>query len=277
MRSLLSLVLFSWIGTQALAAQGHYHAAFGPGLVTFRAFFIQHTLYRPWDGYCWVWRYWPLTYSARSIAGALAFGGAALPFVSLVTRRRQAQVTGHGTARWGTARDLKRAGLYAARGIVLGRHQGRIVRYNGPKNVLVCMPPRSGKGTGVLIPTLLTTPERHCVCIDVRGESYNATVGYRASQGRVLRYELGSPTSVRHNPLLEIRRGTDHEYSDAFLIADMLVDPGSDKEHRDIWENTARNMLIAGSLYLIHRDPSPSLAGANPDHCGAARGADREA
>jgi type IV secretion system protein VirD4 len=259
-RLIISVIVGSWVFTQALAFQGHYRPALGGGVGSVQAFFMRHTLYLPWAGYRWAWQYAPLPGRMLRMAVVLGALGAGLPLLGTMVRRRQVQVTGHGTARWGTARDLKRAGLYSSRGIVLGRHQGRIVRYNGPKNVLVCMPPRSGKGTGVLIPTLLTTPERHCVCIDVRGESYEATVGYRATQGRVVRYELTSPMSVRHNPLLEIRRGTDHEYSDAFLIADILVDPVSAKDRRDHWDETARNMLIVGSLYLIHRRPHPSLA-----------------
>src|SRR5689334_13393736 len=71
-------------------------------------------------------------------------------------RRRRAEATTHGSARWATPREARRAGLYGRHGVVVGRLAGRLLLDDGETHVLLCGPTRSGKGTGVIIPTLLT-------------------------------------------------------------------------------------------------------------------------
>src|SRR5712691_103753 len=74
----------------------------------------------------------------------------------VVGRRRRAETTTHGSARWATVREVKRAGLTARHGVVVGRLDGRLLLDDGETHVLLTGPTRSGKGTGVIIPTLLT-------------------------------------------------------------------------------------------------------------------------
>ncbi|MFX9161874.1 type IV secretory system conjugative DNA transfer family protein, partial [Acinetobacter baumannii] len=68
------------------------------------------------------------------------------------------QVTTYGSARWADAREVRRAGLLGTDGVVLGRFDGRYLRHDGPEHVLCFAPTRSGKGVGLVIPTLLTWP-----------------------------------------------------------------------------------------------------------------------
>jgi len=46
----------------------------------------------------------------------------------------------------------------------------RYLRHNGPEHVLAFAPTRSGKGVGLVIPTLLSWPHS-LICYDIKGEN----------------------------------------------------------------------------------------------------------
>lgn len=147
-------------------------------------------------------------------------------------------------------------------GIVLGAFQGRTLRFRGEENVLVVGSARSGKGIGVIIPTCLEMPG-HLVVVDIRGETWEQTAGWRASGAggsRVLRLQLTKPGSTRYNLLDTIRRGTPEEFRDAVTLAEMAVDSGGNKvEERNHWEKTSKALLTCALLYEVHRSWRPTL------------------
>src|SRR5439155_84236 len=55
----------------------------------------------------------------------------------VVGRRRRAETTTHGSARWATVREVKRAGLTARHGVVVGRLDGRLLLDDGETHVLL--------------------------------------------------------------------------------------------------------------------------------------------
>src|SRR5690606_4768437 len=97
----------------------------------------------------------------------------------------------HGSARWATPADIKAAGLLDARqGVYVGgwydqrARRLRYLRHNGPEHVLAFAPTRSGKGVGLVIPTLLAWSES-AVIYDIKGENWARTAGFRARCGHV--------------------------------------------------------------------------------------------
>ena len=56
------------------------------------------------------------------------------------------------------------------RGVVLGLYRDRYLRHDGPEHVLAVAPTRSGKGVGLVLPTLLTWPGS-AVIHDIKGEN----------------------------------------------------------------------------------------------------------
>jgi hypothetical protein len=56
----------------------------------------------------------------------------------------------------GNAIELRAAGLAAPDGVVLGQFERDYLRHDGPEHVLCFAPARSGKGIGLVVPTLLT-------------------------------------------------------------------------------------------------------------------------
>jgi type IV secretion system protein VirD4 len=267
-RLLHALLWASVLLTQGLAYVGNYAPQLGPSLVSVEAYYRVHQLYPPWRGYRWVWRWgMPAGTAVAPVLGASIGVFVLFAWGALRAGTRTAETppppTGYGTSRWGARHDLRAMQLRERQGIVLGRLGRTILRHNGPENVLVVMGQRQGKGTGIIIPTLLSAPQGHMVVVDIRPESPQGTLqqtaGYRSTFSKVLRLDLNSASSHAHNALLEIRKGTPREFGDAWMIADMLVDPASATDTKNHWGQTARTMLTAGVLYVLYREGQPSL------------------
>jgi len=163
----------------------------------------------------------------------------------------------HGTAHWATKADVKAADLLRPTGAVVGGWPAifgtKTLRHDGPEHVLAFAPTRSGKGVGLVLPTLLSWPASALV-LDIKGENWRLTSGWRASIGqRILKFDPTAETgSIRFNPLAEIRIGTDYEIADAQNIAAMIIDPEG-KGLRDFWMKSGFAWLTAGILHFLYR------------------------
>ena len=72
----------------------------------------------------------------------------------------------------------------SAAGITTFDPRLQYLRHNGPEHVLAFAPTRSGKGVGLVIPTLLAWAE-WAVIYDIKGENWAKTAGFRASSGHL--------------------------------------------------------------------------------------------
>ena len=171
----------------------------------------------------------------------------------------------HGSARWANYEDIQKMGLTADEGVIVGAFEEKkgkksvikTLLHNGPEHILTYAPTRSGKGVGLIVPTLVNW-KHSMVATDIKGELWYMTSGYRQSIGnKVLKFEPAAKNepekirTVRWNPLLEIRRGEDEETSDAQSIALLIVDPMG-KGLEDHWVKTAYSLLTGCILYLIN-------------------------
>jgi type IV secretion system protein VirD4 len=192
-----------------------------------------------------------------------ASGGFMSIFIAIgmsVWRAREAKaITTYGSARWATKRDVRAAGLLGPDGIVLGRLAHHYLRHNGPEHVLCFAPTRSGKGVGLVLPTLLTWPGS-AIVHDIKGENWGLTAGWRARFGRVLLFDPTNPSSAAYNPLLEVRRGAS-EVRDVQNVADILVDPEGVLERRNHWEKTSHSLLVGAILHVLYAEADKTLAG----------------
>jgi type IV secretion system protein VirD4 len=192
-----------------------------------------------------------------------AAGGIAAIVVAVtisVWRAREAKrVTTYGSARWAETREVRDAGLLGHDGVLLGRWRDDYLRHNGPEHVLCFAPTRSGKGVGLVVPTLLTWPGS-AIVHDIKGENWTLTAGWRARFGRVLIFDPTNAQSAAYNPLLEVRRG-EWEVRDVQNIADVLVDPEGALEKRNHWEKTSHSLLVGTILHVLYAEPDKTLAG----------------
>jgi type IV secretion system protein VirD4 len=248
-----------WLATQWAAAALGFQPELGPSWFLL----LGHPVYRPWSLFGWWFHfdaYAPRVFdTAGTIAAASGFAGCVAAIGgSLWRARQQRQVTTYGSARWANRRELRSAGLLAARGVLLGRVGECYLRHDGPEHVMVFAPTRSGKGVGLVVPTLLSWTGS-AVIHDIKGENWQLTAGWRARFSHSLLFNPTDTRSAHYNPLLEVRRGAD-EVRDVQNIADILVDPEGALERRNHWEKTSHSLLVGAILHILYAEEEKTLA-----------------
>jgi type IV secretion system protein VirD4 len=255
-----SVLAFIWAATEWTAWQ----LAFQPQLG--RPWFILFgwPIYQPPAFFWWWFAYDAYAHEIFITGGFIAGAGGIAAFVVAVAMsvwpaREVKKVTTYGSACWAETREIKRAGLLHPDGVLLGRWRGAYLRHHGPEHVLCFAPTRSGKGVGLVVPTLLTWPGS-AIVHDIKGENWGLTAGWRARFGRVLLFDPTNKQSTAYNPLLEVRRG-EWEVRDVQNIADVLVDPEGALEKRNHWEKTSHSLLVGTILHVLYAEADKTLAG----------------
>lgn len=194
----------TWFATQWAAYQLGYQAGLGP------AWFLVGGMpvYLPWRLYEWWYAFDAYAPEVFERAGALAAAGGVFAIITAVAgslwRARQiGEVTTYGSARWATKSDIKRAGLFKSAGVFLGRFEDQYLRHDGPEHVMVFAPTRSGKGVGLVVPTLLSWTGS-AVVHDIKGENWQLTAGFRSRFSTCLYFNPTDRASAHFNPLLEV-------------------------------------------------------------------------
>ncbi|OXE36193.1 MAG: conjugal transfer protein TraG [Phenylobacterium zucineum] len=259
--TVLSIVLTCiWGATEWVA----WRLAFQPelGAPWFRLFgfpiYLPPSFFWWWYGYD---AYAPQVFvEGAYIAASGGFIAVAVAIGMSVWRAREAKkVETYGSARWAETEEVKSAGLLGPDGVVLGRYDSHYLRHDGPEHVLCFAPTRSGKGVGLVVPSLLTWPGS-AIVHDIKGENWQLTAGFRAQHGCVLLFDPTNAKSSAYNPLLEVRRG-EWEVRDVQNIADILVDPEGSLEKRNHWEKTSHALLVGAILHVLYAEADKTLAG----------------
>lgn len=123
---------------------------------------------------------------------------------------------------------------------------------NSNKHLAVVAPTRSGKGVGLIIPTLLGGWTESCIINDIKSENWGVTAGYRKKMGHtVIKFEPTATdgSTARWNPLNEIPIGTEAEVSAAQNLAYVIVDYEG-KGKLDFWGASAAVVIQAVILHL---------------------------
>ena len=248
-----------WGATQWAAATLGHQAALGPAWFTVSGFRI----YPPWRLFEWWYvydAYAPHVFEqAGAIAAAGAVAGALFAVLNSIWRARQnTLVTTYGSARWATSKEIAAAGLFKPKGVFLGRVGDAYLRHDGPEHVMCFAPTRSGKGVGLVLPTLLSWTSS-AVVHDIKGENWQLTAGWRLRFSHCLLFDPTSPNSARYNPLLEVRKGAS-EVRHVQNIADILVDPEGALERRNHWEKTSHALLVGLILHVLYAEERKTLA-----------------
>ncbi|WP_027164076.1 conjugal transfer protein TraG [Mesorhizobium sp. WSM1293] len=220
-------------------------------------------IYKPWKLFEWWYHfdaYAPEVFDkAGALAGASGFVGCAAAIAGSLWRARQlGSVTTYGSSRWATTQEIERAGLFRPGGVFLGKLKDRYLRHDGPEHVMAFAPTRSGKGVGLVVPTLLSWTGS-AVIHDIKGENWQLTSGWRSKFSYCLLFNPTDPRSARYNPLLEVRKGP-QEVRDVQNIADILVDPEGALDRRNHWEKTSHSLLVGAVLHVLYAEEEKTLA-----------------
>jgi len=254
------VILGTWGATQWTAAQLGYALRLGTPWFDF----LGTPIYHPWG--LFEWWYWFEAYAPRvflrggTIAATSGLIACCVAIAMSIWRARQSKlVTTYGSARWAVLAEIRKAGLSSPTGVFLGSKDGNYLRHDGPEHVMAFAPTRSGKGVGLVIPTLLTWPGS-AVIHDIKGENWQLTAGWRGRFSHCLLFNPTDPLSAAYNPLLEVRRGA-HEVRDVQNIADILVDPEGALERRNHWEKTSHALLVGAILHVLYAGHDKTLRG----------------
>lgn len=225
-----------------------------------------------WPVMCivWIFKYYSAAYgpevmSVISQGISILAGGGVLSILVPVClnyirtqREKNKRNDLHGSAHWAEPKEIKETGLLPVEknkgGVLLGQVEidGKksYLRHKGPEHILVFAPTRSGKGVGIVIPTLLSWDESVLVN-DIKGENWELTSGFREKVlgQRCLRFSPSETNSARFNPLLEIRRDG-NLVKDVQNIATIIVDPDG-KGLQDHWAKTGFDLLTGVILYVL--------------------------
>ena len=256
----LIVLLTTWAATQYVAWSLGFQAQLGaPWFYLFGL-----PIYYP-PAFFWWWYFYdayaPEVFAKGGMISASGgFIAIAVAIGMSVWRAREAKSAAtYGSARWAEKDEVKAAGLLSPDGVVLGRYDRDYLRHDGPEHVLCFAPTRSGKGVGLVVPSLLTWPGS-AIVHDIKGENWQLTAGFRAQHGRVLLFDPTNPKSSAYNPLLEVRRG-EWEVRDVQNIADILVDPEGSLEKRNHWEKTSHALLVGAILHVLYAEDDKTLSG----------------
>jgi type IV secretion system protein VirD4 len=226
-------------------------------------------VYQPFAWTVWGWRYCtsrdPRVKQPLFCGEMIAFGGSlvtAFLFFLLANRRAKTLSENaqdiHGSARWAERKDIHATGLTTCRkGVYVGgwhdNNRLHYLRHNGPEHILAFAPTRSGKGVGLVIPTLLAW-EESAVIYDIKGENWAKTAGFRAGQGHLcFKFSpVEQDSSSRFNPLQEVRLFTPRDVSDAQNIANMIVRTGEDSPQERYWQDAAASITTGMILHVCY-------------------------
>ncbi|RWD30812.1 MAG: conjugal transfer protein TraG [Mesorhizobium sp.] len=256
----LIVLLTIWTATQWTAWRLGYQAQLGPPWFDLAGL----PIYYPPSLFWWWYFYDAYAPNVFVEGGLIAVSGGFLSIIvaigmSVWRAREVKNVFTYGSARWAGRREVEAAGLLGADGVVLGRYDLHYLRHDGPEHVLCFAPTRSGKGVGLVVPSLFAWPGS-AIVHDIKGENWQLTAGFRAQHGRVLLFDPTNSRSSAYNPLLEVRRG-EWEVRDVQNIADILVDPEGSLEKRNHWEKTSHALLVGAILHVLYAEKDKTLAG----------------
>ncbi len=186
--------------------------------------------------------------------------------VALVVAARPKRAL-HGDARFATPTEVTCAGLTRAGqgpAILVGKYLGKFLTLSGQLSVMLSAPTRSGKGVGIVIPNLLNWPDS-AVVLDIKGENYAITAGFRAACGqRVFAFSPfdDEARSHRWNPLSAVRTDELHRVSDLLAIGQVFFpnDAGGTSSEA-FFNDQARNLFLGLGLMLLESPELPRTMG----------------
>lgn len=252
----------TWAATEYAAYAFQYSSALGATLG-------MPYIYMPFDIVIWSWKYdvgltgpvphvFMVAHVMMGVGGLLAL---ILPVAYAYRRTRKqdgVQNDMHGSAHFCSDEETHATDLLPNEknggGVLFGAYTMKngetyYFRHKGPEHILAYAPTRSGKGVGIVIPTLLSW-DQSSFTYDIKGENWHLTAGFREKVlgQRCIRFAPWDVDSAHFNPLDEIR--LDHNLvKDVMNISTMIVDPDG-KGLSDHWAKTGFDLMTGVVIFV---------------------------
>ncbi len=146
-------------------------------------------------------------------------------------------------------------------GIVIGRDGSVVKEFGGTEHVALHSPTRRGKTSGFAIPACFNW-EGSLVCLDVKGECFDATAGYRSAIGQDI-YLLAPAMRYSHcfDPLIVVDRDKDERFEQidqlAFTLFPDIPSASASTNSSEYWVPLARQAWIAVATLIAESPPDP--------------------
>ena len=199
------------------------------------------------------------------IVGATAF----ICMMGFIAIAYRPNLTSYGSAKWATKEELKKTKLAVRLKDLSGpifakigspKSKGEFITSHDIPHSFICAPTGSGKGVGIVIPTLLTYGGS-VICLDIKGENYRITARARQSLGdKVFRF---SPLdednrSHRFNPLDGVSKlPPERRFTEAQRIAESFIVMSGDNVQGFLV--SAKQIFAATLLVAVERN-TPTMA-----------------
>ncbi|MFY8352923.1 type IV secretory system conjugative DNA transfer family protein [Pseudoalteromonas sp. SSM20] len=252
------LIASLWSATQHFAHSFNYNDLLGTHF---------NHIYFPWQILVWSTEFYSDQPRAFIVSGSIGLVVSGVGLLTVIIHRivsaNSSKVNPylHGSARWANKKDIEASALFSDTedSVFVGGwedEKGNLhyLRHSGAEHVLTYAPTRSGKGVGLVIPTLLSWV-KSCVITDLKGELWALTSGWRKfhASNKVIKFEPASLNgSIKWNPLEEIRIATEYEVGDVQNLATLMVDPDG-KGLNDHWQKTSQALLVGLILHVLYK------------------------
>ncbi len=164
----------------------------------------------------------------------------------------------HGDSHWATSQEIKKMGLRAKEGVLLGSYKKKLLIAEGFQHILLFAPTGSGKGVGFVIPNLLFWKDS-VIVHDIKLENYELTSGWRKKhlKQKVYLWNPADPDGISHcyNPMDWISKKPGQMVDDVQKICNFLL------PEQEFWQNEARALLTGIMLYLVAAPDKPATLG----------------
>jgi type IV secretion system protein VirD4 len=166
-----------------------------------------------------------------------------------------------GTAKWATFKDAEKAKMDKNSGLFLGMLEGRPLYYPGETHLLTIAPPGAGKGTSIIVPTLLNY-RGSVIVTDPKGELFAVTARHQEKNlgqkiivlcpwAEKMSAELGIRIPDHgFNPLSYITPGSDIKDECELISSILLPRHANMKADDDFWIDGGQTILTACLLHL---------------------------
>lgn len=174
----------------------------------------------------------------------------------------------YGNAAFAKEKEFKEMGLNYEKGMMFGclnkRDKKIFIRSDKPLATLIVAPPGTGKTASIAIPNLLTL-QQSCVVLDIKGELYTKTAGYRQQKldNKVLLFSpFNDENTMFFNPF-DNKVIKDMNFVQCKKLADQIAGTifvGEKGKENDHWVVSAKTMFSFFALYNMQKYQHTTLA-----------------
>ncbi|MBF7049641.1 type IV secretory system conjugative DNA transfer family protein [Campylobacter volucris] len=177
----------------------------------------------------------------------------------------------YGNAKFAKRKDFKEMQISNDKGLILGcfihkdikGNKMEYIRAKQPLSCLVVAPPGTGKTSGIILPNLFTL-ENSCIALDIKGELYEKSAGYRQKnfKNKILLFDPFSERNTLFFNPFDNSIVKDLSFEKMMKLADQIAgtifvaEKGKESDH---WVTSAKTLFTFFALYNMQKHKHTSL------------------